>query len=134
MLLRLSEKVGEKVVFEGCDFHAFPTDERLAKASLQDLEGCGLGYRAKYVLETSKLVCASDFDLDGLLGMGYVQAKEALRELPGVGAKVADCVLLFSLGKLEAFPVDVWVKRAILNHRSEERRVGKECRSRWAPY
>jgi N-glycosylase/DNA lyase len=118
MLLKLSEKFGEKVVFESCDFHAFPTDERLAKASLQDLEGCGLGYRAKYVLETSKLVCAGDFDLDKLLGMGYVQAKETLLELPGVGAKVADCVLLFSSGKLEAFPVDVWVKRIVLKYYS----------------
>ncbi len=119
MLLKLSEKFGEKVVFESRDYYAFPTIESLAKASLQDLEGCGLGYRAKYVLETSKRVCAGDFDLDGLLKMGYVQAKETLLELPGVGAKVADCVLLFSSGKLEAFPVDVWVKRIILKYYSE---------------
>ena len=119
MLLKLSEKFGEKVMLEGCDFHAFPTQERLAKASLRELEGCGLGYRAKYVLETSRLVCAGSFDFDGLRRMGYAEAKDALRELPGVGAKVADCVLLFSLGMLEAFPVDVWVKRIILKYYSE---------------
>jgi len=119
MLFKLSGKFGEKIVFEDCDFHAFPMAERLAKASVRELESCGLGYRAKYVLETSKLVCAGDFDLDELLGMGYLEAKELLLELPGVGAKVADCVLLFSLGKLEAFPVDVWVKRIVLKYYSE---------------
>ncbi|HJW65492.1 MAG TPA: DNA glycosylase [Candidatus Bathyarchaeia archaeon] len=119
MLLRLSAKFGEKAVFEGRDFHAFPTAERLAKASLRELEDCGLGYRAKYVLETSKMVCAGDLDFNDLLRMDYLEAKEALCELPGVGSKVADCVLLFSLGKLEAFPVDVWVKRIILKYYSE---------------
>ena len=124
MLFKLSGKFGEKIVFEDCDFHAFPMAERLAKASVRELESCGLGYRAKYVLETSKLVCAGDFDLDELLGMGYLEAKELLLELPGVGAKVADCVLLFSLGKLEAFPVDVWVKRIVLKYYSEHFPIG----------
>ena len=116
MLLRLSAKFGERLAFEGCDFYAFPTAERLANAGLAELEACGLGYRAKYVLETAKLVCAGDFDLDGLRGLGYVEAKKALRELPGVGLKVADCVLLFSLDRLEAFPVDMWVKRILLRY------------------
>ena len=116
MLLRLSTKFGEKVVFEGCDFYSFPTSERLARASLEELEGCGLGYRARYVLETSKRICADGYDLEGLRKMPYEQAKAELCGFAGVGSKVADCVLLFSLDKLEAFPVDVWVKRIVLKY------------------
>jgi N-glycosylase/DNA lyase len=116
MLFRLSERFGERIALDGCDFYAFPAPEKLAKAAESSLAACGLGYRAKYVLETSKKICEGDFDLEGLRKMPYEQAKKALCGLSGVGLKVADCVLLFSLGKLDAFPVDVWVKRAILNH------------------
>ena len=116
MLLRLSEKFGETLVFDGCEFRAFPSAERLANAGLAELEGCGLGYRARYVLETSRRVCGEDYDFDALRRLPYVEAKRALCAFPGVGAKVADCVLLFSLGKLEAFPVDVWVKRILLRY------------------
>ena len=116
MLQRLSAKYGEKLVFDGFDFHAFPTPERLAAASLRDLEGCGLGYRARYVLETARMVCAGECDLEALRNMPYEEARMQLCQFPGVGSKVADCVLLFSLGKLEAFPVDVWVKRILLRY------------------
>jgi len=120
MLLRLSKKFGERVALDGCDFYTFPTPEKLAKTTESSLATCGLGYRAKYVLETSKKVYESDFDLENLRKMPYQQAKKELISLSGVGLKVADCVLLFSLGKLDAFPVDVWVKRAILNHYADQ--------------
>jgi N-glycosylase/DNA lyase len=118
MLQRLSARFGERIVFEGCEFHAFPCAERLAGAGLRELEACGLGYRARYVLETSRLV-AGGFDLEALRKMSYEDAKRELMEFPGVGLKVADCVLLFSLDKLEAFPVDVWVKRILMRHYGE---------------
>jgi N-glycosylase/DNA lyase len=116
MLLRLSAKFGKKVVFQGCDFYAFPSAERLSNAGLAELEACGLGYRAKYVLETAKKVCAGGCDFEALRRMPYAEAKKALLEFSGVGLKVADCVLLFGLGRLEAFPVDVWVKRILLRY------------------
>ena len=119
MLLKLSKTFGERTVLDGCDFYTFPTPEKLAKATASSLAKCGLGYRAKYVLETSKRIFESDFNLESLRKMPYEQAKKALCSFSGVGSKVADCILLFSLGRLEAFPVDVWVKRAILNHYSE---------------
>jgi N-glycosylase/DNA lyase len=119
MLLKLSKTFGERTVLDGCDFYTFPTVEKLAKASASSLAKCGLGYRAKYVLETSKRICESDFDLESLREMPYQQAKKVLCSFSGVGLKVADCILLFSSGKLDAFPVDVWVKRAILNHYAE---------------
>jgi N-glycosylase/DNA lyase len=119
MLLRLSKKFGEKMTLDGYDFYTFPTPEKLAKTTESNLTACGLGYRAKYVLETSKKIYESDFDLERLRKMPYQQAKKELLSLSGVGLKVADCVLLFSLGKLDAFPVDVWIKRAILRHYAE---------------
>jgi N-glycosylase/DNA lyase len=119
MLNNLAAKFGEPLELEGKKFFAFPKAERLATASEASLGECGLGYRAKYLLATSKRVC-DGFDLEGLKRLPYVDAKKALMDLPGVGAKVADCVLLFSLGKLEAFPVDVWVKRVVLNHYADK--------------
>jgi len=116
MLLALSRKFGEQTCFEGKDYYTFPTLEKLSKASLGELAKCELGYRAKYVSQTAKTIRKSGFDLENLRKMSYKNAKKALLEFPGVGQKVADCVLLFSLGKLEAFPVDVWVRRAVVRH------------------
>ena len=116
MLLKLSEKFGERISLDGWDFYTFPTPEKLSKTTESALMECGLGYRAKYVLETSRRIFENKFSLERLKQMPYQQAKKELVNFPGVGLKVADCVLLFSLGKSEAFPVDVWVKRAMLNH------------------
>jgi N-glycosylase/DNA lyase len=119
MLFRLAKRFGEQVVLDGCDFYTFPSAEKLARATVDSLAACGLGYRAKYVSETAKMVCECGFDLESLRGMPYQQAKKTLQSFSGVGSKVADCVLLFSLGRFDAFPVDVWVKRALLNHYAE---------------
>jgi N-glycosylase/DNA lyase len=119
MLLKLAKEFGEKITLDGYDFYTFPTPEKLAKTTESGLAACGLGYRAKYILETSKKIYKSDFDLERLRKMPYQQAKKELLGLSGVGLKVADCVLLFSLGKLDAFPVDVWIKRALLRYYAE---------------
>ena len=119
MLLRLSKKFGERTTLEGCDFYTFPTQEKLANTTKSDLAACGLGYRAKYVLETSKKIYDSSFDLERLRKMPYQQAKKELFSLSGVGLKVADCILLFSLEKQDAFPLDIWVKRAMLKYYAE---------------
>jgi N-glycosylase/DNA lyase len=119
MLLKLSKKFGRKISLDSHDFYTFPTPEKLAKATESDLMTCSLGYRAKYVLETSRKIVETRFSLESLKNMPYHQAKKELVDFPGVGLKVADCILLFSLGKQEAFPVDVWVKRVVLRHYSE---------------
>lgn len=116
MLLRLSSKFGERILLDGHTFFIFPTPAKLAKTSLRDLMECELGYRAKYVSQTAMKVWKNNYELERLKKMSYDQAKEELLSFPGVGAKVADCVLLFSLEKLEAFPVDVWIRRAVLRH------------------
>ena len=116
MLKKISLKYGEKQVFDGMDFYSFPTVERLANSSENGLRECGLGYRAKYVRATAKKILREQIEIEDLKNMPYLEARKMLLEFSGVGFKVADCVLLFSLGKREAFPVDVWMKRVILNH------------------
>jgi len=120
MLKKLSNKFGEKKTFDGLDFYTFPTVEKLAFASENGLLECGLGYRDKYVQATAKKICEEKIDLETLKSLPYLDARKKLVEFPGVGLKVADCVLLFSLEKMEAFPVDVWVKRIILNHYADQ--------------
>jgi len=119
MLKKISTKYGEKQVFDDMDFYTFPTVERLANAGENGLRECGLGYRAKYVQATAKKIRDDKVKLEDLKNLPYLEARNNLLEFPGVGFKVADCVLLFSLRKTDAFPVDVWVKRVILKHYSD---------------
>jgi N-glycosylase/DNA lyase len=116
MLRKLSMKYGEKKTFDGSTFYTFPSVEKLGFASENGLQECGLGYRAKYVQATAKKIHDEKINLDSFRNLPYLEARKKLIEFPGVGLKVADCVLLFSLEKMEAFPVDVWIKRVILNH------------------
>jgi N-glycosylase/DNA lyase len=120
MLKKLSVKYGEKQVYDGMDFYTFPIVASLADASENGLRKCGLGYRAKYVRGTAKKILAEKINLEDLKNMPYLEARKNMLDFPGVGLKVADCVLLFSLRKLDAFPVDVWVKRVILNHYADQ--------------
>jgi len=119
MIFNLCRRFGRTIKFECEEFQTFPKPEALAKASLSELRLCMLGYRAERILKTAKLVNSGDFDLEVLKTVPYERAKEELLTLPGVGPKVADCVLLFSLNKLEAFPIDVWMKRIILQYYSQ---------------
>jgi N-glycosylase/DNA lyase len=96
------------------DTHAFPDPSVLAAATENELRSLGLGYRAAYVLSTARQVDSGQFDLDRVGGMDYERAHASLQSLAGIGPKVADCVCLFSLGHLQAVPVDVWVKRMVL--------------------
>lgn len=114
MILNLSKLFGRKITFEGHDFYTFPKSNDLAHASLEEIRSCGLGFRAERILETSKILNCGEFNLEDLRKMDYEKARQKLLSLPGVGQKVADCVLLFSLDKLEAFPVDIWIKRAVI--------------------
>jgi len=116
MIERLSRMLGEKILFNGKTFYTFPTRKALARATLKDLLKCNLGYRAKNVLKTAKLVNNNQFNLEALKRLTYDEGRHQLLTLKGVGPKVADCVLLFSQDKLEAFPVDVWIKRIITEY------------------
>ncbi|MFQ6064806.1 MAG: DNA-3-methyladenine glycosylase family protein [Candidatus Bathyarchaeia archaeon] len=119
MILNLAKEFGKKMRVDDHNFYMFPEPLDLAEASLEELKKCKLGYRAEQVLETSRIIHKRELDLEALRMTDYEEAKRELLQLPGVGQKVADCVLLFSLDKLEAFPVDIWMRRAILKFYSE---------------
>ena len=98
---------------DGSTIHLFPKPEALASASEQDLEKTGLTYRAKYVIEAARRVRDGELNLEELRSQDYEKAKAKLMELPGIGPKVADCFLLYGLGRTEAAPVDIWIHRIV---------------------
>ncbi len=109
-LTRLAARFGDPV---GTASWTFPSPERLATASLPALRSCLLGYRAPFVQSVARRVASGDVDLAAFKGFSHEDARRALLALPGVGEKVADCVLLFAYGEGHAFPVDVWIKRVV---------------------
>jgi N-glycosylase/DNA lyase len=111
MLAALCGRYGEPLEE---NVRAFPDPGALASETEDDLRALGLGYRAEHVLQTARRVDSGQFDLDELRSMNYDGAHARLQVLPGIGPKVADCICLFSLGWLQAVPVDVWVRRIIL--------------------
>ena len=112
---RLSKNYGQPIQWRENTYYTFPTPEELAKASIEDLRKLGLGFRDKRVYETTKRIVEKKVDLEKLKEeKNFETIRETLLTLPGVGEKVADCILLFStLKRLEAFPIDVWVKRVM---------------------
>lgn len=94
----------------GC---AFPTADRLAAVSEAELRACKMGFRAPYLLAAARRVASGELDLQQLHTRTLADAGSALTDLPGVGEKIANCVLLFAYGFQQAFPVDVWVQKAI---------------------
>ena len=112
-LQKLCKKFGRKIRFEKKEFFIFPSPKTLGNATLHDLQECGLGYRSKYVLDTSRAVISGEINFDELKKSNYQESRESLLKLPGIGGKVADCIMLFSLEKLEAFPLDTWVTKIL---------------------
>ena len=108
MIETLASRFGRKITGS---VHAFPTIERMKRVSIAELSECGLGYRAQYIHDMSQMLDRGR--IDRLTRLGYEDLRNELMELPGVGDKVADCVALFGFGQLEAFPIDVWMKRAL---------------------
>jgi len=129
-LQKLCRKFGTKVRFEKREFFLFPRPKRLAKATLQDLQECKLGYRSKYVLDASRAIASGEIDFDELKKADYREGKELLLKLPGIGDKVADCVMLFSLEKLGAFPLDTWIVKILQKYYSENFRMDKKTISK----
>lgn len=96
--------------------YSFPTPERLAELTLSDLSGCGFGYRDKYILCAAAAVRDKSLDLGALPAMEYEEAKKALLSVCGIGIKVAECICLFGLHHIEAFPIDTHVKHILEEH------------------
>lgn len=133
---KISEKYGEKIVYKGTEYYTFPTPEQIKGCTLEEIQETGASFRSKYIVDTIEKVNfaiktkedfesnmenynerpeALDFDLDYIKSLNDDECHVALQKFMGVGAKVADCVMLFSMQKNSAFPVDVWVKRAMIH-------------------
>lgn len=111
----ISRLYGNKLEYKDKVYYAFPTVEQLQDATEEELEGCGTGFRAKYIKDSVEKVFTNEFNLDYIKEQNDDKCHEELQKFTGVGPKVADCIMLFSMCKYSAFPVDVWVKRAMIN-------------------
>lgn len=115
MLKNITKKFGKRVIYNNINFNLFPNVNELSEASIEELIACGLGYRSKFVKSISNHI-KNNLDLNSLKDMKYLEAKTELTKLFGIGNKIADCILLFSLEKTEAFPIDIWVYRALFQY------------------
>jgi N-glycosylase/DNA lyase len=93
--------------------HVFPSPAQLARVSEAGLRGCKLGFRAKHLFVAARQIAAGEVSLDHIATLPTAEARAELMRVRGVGEKVANCVLLFAYGRLEAFPIDVWVERVL---------------------
>ena len=119
-LENISKKFGTKIKFEDQEFFLFPEPKKLAKASINEIKSCGVGYRAQFIKEAASMMMLKKIDFEYLKKSNYQDAKKEICLIPGVGNKVADCVLLFSLNKLEAFPLDRWIIRILEKYYSNK--------------
>lgn len=112
---KISKKYGNKILFNGEEYYSFPTPESLGEATEEELRKLGCSFRSPYIVETTKDILNGKVNLEKLKEVSTNSASNELVKLKGVGIKVADCIMLFSLRKSDAFPVDVWIQR-IMEH------------------
>ena len=117
-LQNLCKKFGRQKKIESKEFFVFPEAKVISKASISEILGCGVVYRAKAIKNASDMVVKNEIDFENLKKMDYHDAKQELLKVLGIGNKVADCILLFSLEKSEAFPLDRWMLRILQKYYS----------------
>lgn len=131
---KISKKYGKRI---GEDLYSFPTPQQLSIATEEELKETGVGFRAKYIANTCREI-VNGIDLDELSKLPTKECKKELMKLMGVGPKVADCVMLFSMGKTDAFPVDVWIKRIMetlyIKHEMPLNKIQKYSEERFGKY
>ncbi len=108
----LSSRFGEMDEVEGRKVYSIPSPSALSDVPLRELRLCGTGFRDRYIRSVAKAFALND-SFPELYGLPYEEAKRSLCEIDGIGDKVADCILLFGYGRVEAFPIDLWVKRVV---------------------
>lgn len=116
-IANICERYGERRQnSQGRTYDTFPRPEALAEAREEDLRDCNLGYRSRYIKKTARMVMDGEISLEAVRNMKYPEAREELLKLYGVGEKVADCICLFALHQMEAFPVDTHIRQALEKH------------------
>ena len=113
---RLCLMFGTPVEFGGTVHYGFPAAERLSCVSEEELAPLRSGYRAPYIISAARMTASGELDLEKLKAADCETARKRLKELNGIGDKVANCVVLFGLHHMEAFPIDVWIRRALSEH------------------
>jgi N-glycosylase/DNA lyase len=113
ILFNLCRKFGKRITVNGDHFFTFPRPRDLHEAKISELASCGAGYRAKSIKMLATKLYNRDIVPEDLIRLSYEDAKRSLLSVHGIGDKTADCILLFSLEKLEAFPIDTWIARTI---------------------
>jgi N-glycosylase/DNA lyase len=116
ILFNLCRQFGKKMTVNGDQFFTFPRPRDLNEATISELVTCGTGYRAKSIKLLAGKIHNREIVPEELARMNYEESKQALLDIYGIGDKTADCILLFSLEKLEAFPIDTWIARIISNN------------------
>lgn len=104
---------GDEIEFKGSKYYSFPDVTKVKDITKEDLKELKIGYRDEYIIDAIKKVSSGEISYEELVKLPYKEAKEKLLTVKGIGNKVADCILLFSLLKFEAFPVDTWIKKAM---------------------
>ena len=122
-LEKISKKFGIKVIIQNKEFFLFPKPEKIAQASINEIKTCGVGYRAPFIKEAAKMVTSKKVNFENLKNNDYNETKRNLRLIPGIGNKVADCIMLFSLNKLDAFPLDTWMIKILEKYYSKEFKI-----------
>jgi len=112
-LEKLCKKFGKRIEFDRQEFFLFPKPQSIANASINEIIKCGVGYRSKFIKEAANMIFSKEIDFRNLKKSNYFETKKNICSIPGVGNKVADCIMLFSLNKLEAFPLDRWMIRIL---------------------
>lgn len=107
---RFCESFGEEIAM---GLYSFPAAERIAACTIEELAPIRCGFRARYLIDGARKVCDKTVDLEALYSLPIDDARAMLKQIVGVGDKVADCALLFGFNRLECFPVDVWIRRAV---------------------
>ena len=120
--LALRKRFGEQRTIGDQLVYTFASPRRLAQASEKELLECKLGYRAKNLHATARLVSSGQADLEAWSALSDVELRKQLCALPGVGPKIANCVMLFAYERLRAFPIDVWIERVLRQHYFSRRR------------
>ena len=114
---RLCARYGEKMEAGDTEYYSFPTPQQLSGATEEELRGLGMGYRARYIVETTRSILDGEVSLEKLYHMKYYRrARKELMKLSGVGEKVADCICLFALHHMDAFPIDTHIRQVLDEH------------------
>ena len=122
-LEKITEKFGTQVKIQNKEFFLFPKPEKIANASIDEIKTCGVGYRAPFIKQAAKMVVLKKIDFKYLEKCNYHEAKKNICLVPGIGNKVADCIMLFSLNKLDAFPLDTWMIKILEKYYSNEFKI-----------